>query len=137
MSNTAFTSTVTTQNTYPNSSKMDWAYNLLYRKSSVKDNGAGSNTAAWTYAGPNRVVEVVLKNGIACTMLNNTRTASVVQQVIPGSGNTQNPLPIFGAAASDAWATMALTALITGVYELRSPSYGLIGLACPDLAIPM
>ncbi len=101
MSNTGFTSLVNTQQQYPNGNKVDWAYDILYRKASVKDNGAGSNTAAWTYAGPGRVVEVVLKNGIACTMLNNTRTASVVQTMIPGSDNASNSLPMFGTAASD------------------------------------
>ncbi len=101
MTSTGFTSMVNTQQQYPNANKVDWAYDILYRKASVKDNGAGSNTAAWTYAGPGRVVEVVLKNGIACTMLNNTRTASVVQTMIPGSDNASNSLPMFGTAASD------------------------------------
>jgi RHS repeat-associated protein len=57
--------------TYPNSRQINFTYDLLERIQTIKDNGAATNIAQYTYIGPQRVLQRQYQNGTQLTHLDN------------------------------------------------------------------
>ncbi len=93
VTNTAFTSYPATQFQFPNNRLIDDAFDLLYRRTSVGDDGVSPSIATWNFFGPSRVAEVQLGNGLICTWMNSARTNSAVQSRVPN--------PAWGNQSSD------------------------------------
>lgn len=93
VSNTAFSSYPVTTFTFPNNRQISNTYDLLYRRTLVKETSGGANITSWQFFGPSRVAEVALGNDLIQTCMNNTRTHSAVQESVPN--------PAWGSAGSD------------------------------------
>lgn len=57
--------------TYPNGRPVNFTYDLLERIQTIKDNGAGTNIAQYTYIGSQRVLQRQYQNGTQLTHLDN------------------------------------------------------------------
>lgn len=69
ITNHAFTSLPATGQTFPNGRQVVSTFDALYRRTEVRDQGAGSAIATWEFLGPGRVAEVRLGNGLIGTHL--------------------------------------------------------------------
>jgi RHS repeat-associated protein len=94
VTHTAFISLPVQQLTYPDGRQTSNTYDALYRRTDVRDTGAGSAIATWQFYGPSRVAEVALGNGLSCTFMNNPRTNSAAQASGPAN-------PAWGDNSSD------------------------------------
>ena len=101
VTNTAFTSIPATQFEYPDTRLVNNSYDALYRRQEVIEQATSAVIAAWQFFGPDRIAEVTLANGLACTYLNNARTNSAVQSPSPANpawgDNTTDRLGYDGA----------------------------------------
>jgi RHS repeat-associated protein len=88
VTNEMFESFPMTQFAFPNGRQTTNQYDLLYRRTDVKETSGGANIAKWSFFGPGRVAECELGNGLICSHLNNARTRSASQagQSNPGWG---------------------------------------------------
>ena len=77
-----------------NSLLVNSGYDVLYRRNQLVEQATGAAIANWQFAGPGRVAELVLGNGVIQTMLNNARTNSAVQSPTPVN-------PAWGSNSSD------------------------------------
>ncbi len=94
VTSTAFVSMPGTQFQYPNNRLVNSGYDVLYRRNQLVEQATGAAIANWQFAGPGRVAELVLGNGVIQTMLNNARTNSAVQSPTPVN-------PAWGSNSSD------------------------------------
>lgn len=95
VTNSAFESSYTTSQTYPDGREIVHEYDLLGRRRVTQDakNGSGGFIAEWEYFGPARLAEMTLGNGLCATWMNNDRSHATVQS---GVSN-----PAWGDASSD------------------------------------
>ena len=98
VTNTAFASYPATEFSFPDigataGRRITNTFDLLYRRQQVQETSGGANIALWNFAGPSRVAEVQLGNGLACTWMNNARTNSAVQSAVAN--------PLWGSPSSD------------------------------------